>query len=131
MKKALKVIMVILGIILIVEGLADIVIPGQRLSLMGAGENAGYMMAFMTILGATWVAAGIWIVAAGRDPLRHINWVKFVITLPLLLAFALAYSIIKGYVTFDQVAIDLVLDFVFALALFALYRRRAAIINES
>jgi len=130
MNKALKVITVILGIILIAEGVLDIVIPEQRLSMMGTGENAGYVMAYMTLLGATWVAAGIWVVAAGRDPLRHINWMKFVITLPLLLALALTCSIIKRYVTFDQVAIDLVVDIGFAVVLFVLYPRRAAINSQ-
>lgn len=126
MNKALKVITVTLGIILVTEGLLDIAIPEQRLGLMGTGENASYVMAYMTILGATWVAAGIWVVAAGRSPLRHIGSMKFVIALPLLLAFALTYSTIKGYVAFEQVAIDLVVDIAFALVLFVLYPRRAA-----
>ncbi|MBN1855628.1 MAG: hypothetical protein JW846_01585 [Dehalococcoidia bacterium] len=130
MEKILKVITVTLGIILIAEGLLDIVMPEQRLSLMGTGENASHVLAYMTILGATWVAAGIWVVVAGRDPLRHIDSMKFVITLPLLLAFALAYSTIKGYVTFDQVAVDLVVDILFALVLFVLYPRRAAIKSQ-
>jgi uncharacterized protein YjeT (DUF2065 family) len=121
MNRALKVIMIIFGLVLILEGLLDIIIPDQRASIIETGGSASSIMFYMTILGATWVAAGFWVVAAGRDPSRHINWVKFVITLPVLLSIVLIFSIIRGYVSFDQVVIDLVLDAVFALSLLALY----------
>lgn len=124
MKRALKVIMTVFGLVLILEGLLDIVVPEQRASIMGSGGSSSSAMFYMTILGATWVAAGFWVMAAGRDPSRHLNWVKFVITLPVLLLLALIFSIVRGYVSFDQVAVDLVSDAVFALSLLALYPRR-------
>ncbi len=124
MNRALKVIMVFFGLVLILEGLLDIVMPEQRASIIGSSGSAGSTMFYMTILGATWVAAGFWVMAAGRDPSRHLDWVKFVITLPVLLLLVLIFSIVRGYVSFDQVAIDLVLDAVFALSLLALYPRR-------
>jgi uncharacterized protein YjeT (DUF2065 family) len=119
MNKALKVVMIIFGLVLVLEGLLDIAIPGQRASAIGPGGSS--VMFFMTILGATWVAAGFWVVAAGRNPARHINWVKFAITLPVLLSIVLVFSIVRGYVGLDQVAIDLVLDAAFALTFLALY----------
>ncbi len=131
MKKALKVIMVIFGFVLILEGLLDIIVPNQRASIIETSNSTGSVMFYMTILGATWAAAGFWVVAASRDPSRHINWVKFVITLPVLLSVVLIISIIRGYVTFDQVVIDLVLDAVFAISFLALYPWRSNFNNQS
>ena len=121
MKRALKIIMIIFGLVLVLEGLLDIVIPDKRASFIGSGGSARSVMFYMTILGATWVAAGFWVMAAGRNPSRHINWVKFAITLPILLSIVLVFSIVRGYVGLEQVAIDLVLDVAFALAFLALY----------
>ncbi len=125
MIRALKVIMVILGLILVLEGLADIAMPAQRAQLMGPVENSRVVEFYLTVLGATWVAAGLWAVAAARDPLRHVSWIKFAITLLVLLSGALLYSAARGYVSFGQVAIEVGLDVVLAAALFAFYPRRA------
>lgn len=124
MRTALKVIMIIFGFVLILEGLLDIIMPAQRASIISSDVNASSVLFYMTILGATWVAAGIWVVAAGRNPSQHINWVKFVITLPVILSIILIFSIMRGYVGLNQVIVDLVLDGVFALSLLALYPRR-------
>lgn len=121
MNKALKIVMIIFGAVLILEGLLDIIMPNQRASLIASGGSTRSAVFLMMILGATWVAAGFWVVAAGRDPLRHVNWVKFVITLPVLLSLVLILSIIRGYVGLNQVVIELALDAGFALTFLALY----------
>lgn len=127
MIRAVKVIMAIFGSVLILEGLLDVVMPAQRASMFEPGGSSASVLFYMTILGATWVAAGIWVVAASRDPARHVSAVKFVITLPTLLSMALIFSILRGYVGLGQVIIELALDAFFALSLLALYpwRRRS------
>lgn len=126
MKTALKVVMIIFGAVLIIEGLLDIVIPEQRAMLLGIGDGAGYVMFYMTLLGATWVAVGFWVLVAGLNPLQHLFWVRFSITLPVLLSLILGYSSIRGYVSFDLVAIDLIMNIVFALTFLVLYPWRAS-----
>lgn len=125
MKIARKVVMVIFGSVLILEGLLDIFMPEQRALAIETGNSSRSVMFYVMILGATWAAAGFWVIAASRDPLRHIYWLKFVMTLPVLLSAVLTISIIRGYVTLEQVVIELALNAVFAISLLALYPWRS------
>ena len=125
MIKALKVVMIVYGAIGLLLGLGLIFMPDQMAGMAGFGEIPGYTKWYMAVLGATFVAACIWVIAAGRDPLRHIYWVKFVVTLPILLLVINAYSIIKGYVDFSQVGTHLILDVIFTVAFLVLYPWRA------
>jgi hypothetical protein len=94
--------------------------------MYGFGEVASYVNWMGEIIGAMFIAIGVWVIAAGRDPLRHINWVKFVITVSLLAVVVSAHSILVGYVDFNQVAGSIIFDGIFAVALLALYPWRAA-----
>lgn len=125
MRRALKVTLIVFGAVLILEGLIDIIIPDQRARLMGLGEIAGYVKLLMAILGATWVAVGVWLIVAGREPLLHINWVKFAITKCILVVVVSLSSIILGYVNFSQGGPLVILDAVFAVAFLAFYPWRA------
>ena len=115
MVKALKVVMIVYGVVLILLGLASIIMPDKGAELTGFGEIADYTKWYMAVLGAGFIAAGIWIIVAGRNPLRNIIWVKYVITLPILLLVTNIYSIFKGYVDFGQVSAHIVGDIVFAI----------------
>jgi hypothetical protein len=126
MVKALKVVLIIYGVILILAGLADIIIPDQVAEGYGIGEIPGYAKWMAAGMGAIFIAAGVWVIAAGRDPLRHIYWVKFVITKSILAVVVTVYSIAQGYVDFSQVGGLIILDAVFAVAFLALYPWRAA-----
>lgn len=119
MLRGLKMTMVLLGGVLCLEGILDIVLPAQRAAGMGA-SNAKLPMA---ILGATWIAAGVWTAAAARDPLRHLNWVKFALTLPLILLVALLVEVLRGDVPFMGVAIDGAFNALFVTLLIVFYPR--------
>ena len=75
----------------------------------------------MAFGGAVFIAAGVWVIVAARDLLRHINWVRFEITKSILVPIVTVYSIIQGYVHFSQVGMILILFAVFAVALLAFY----------
>jgi hypothetical protein len=126
MTTALKVVMIVYGVILILGGLADIVIPDQVAEMYGLGECPGYVKWMAAGMGTILIAAGVWLIAAGRDPLRHIYWVKFVITKSILTVVVTAYSTAQGYVDFSQVMGLIIVDAVFAVAFLALYPWRAA-----
>ena len=126
MLKALKVTTMIWGAIGVLGGLAYIIIPDQVAELYGFGQIADYVKWLMAFGGAIFIAAGVWVVVAGRDPLRHINWIKFEITKSILVPVVTGYSIIQGYVRFGQVGAILILFAVFAVALLAFYPWRAA-----
>jgi len=125
MMRALKVTMIIWGAIGILAGLSYIIIPVRVAELYGFGQIADYVRWIMAFGGAIFFSAGVWIVVAARDPLRHINWVKFEIMKSILVPAVTVYTIIQGYVHFSQVGPILILFAVFAVALLALYPWRA------
>ena len=126
MVKALKVVMIVYGLIILLIGLANIVIPDQVAKMYGIEEIPAYVKWLAAVMGAVFIAAGVWVIAAGRDPLRHIYWVKFVITKSVLSVVVTVYSILVGYVDFSQVGGVIILDGIFAVAFLALYPWRAA-----
>ena len=121
MIKALKLVMIVFGAIGILAGLSDIIVPEQVAKLYGFGEIADYVRWILALGGASFVAAGIWVIVASRDPIRHINWVKFEITKSLLFTAVTAYSIIQGYVSFNQVGALLILFAIFAVLFLVFY----------
>ncbi len=117
--------MAVFGAVLSIEGILDIVLPVPRAAGMGLGDSASHAQLAMAILGATWLAAGLWIIIASRDPLRHRNWVKFALTLPLVLLFALTGAVLRGHVAFRQVAIDIIVNVIFIVLFLVFYPRGA------
>jgi len=122
--RALKIAMFLFGAVLALEGTLDIVLPEQRAKMLGLADAAEHAQLPMAILGATWIASGLWVIVAAGDPRRHLDCLKFAITLPALLFAALAYSALRGCVAFGQVSIDLAFDALFVLVFLALYPRR-------
>jgi hypothetical protein len=93
--------------------------------MMGFGEIADFGVYIAGLWGASLLAASIWIIMAGRDPLRHITWVKFVILLSILGLVVQLYSVIQGAVDFSQAGVGIIEDAVFAVAFLAFYPWRA------
>jgi hypothetical protein len=126
MIKALKVALIVVGAIHILFGLSFIFIPEQWATLAGAGETTAYVRWLFALLGASFIAGGVYVIVAGRDPLQHINWVKYVILKNALVIIGGAYLIIRGYVDFSQIGAVIILDAVIAAVLLAFYPWRAA-----
>ena len=123
MSRGLKMTMVLLGGVLCIEGTLDIALPAQRAAGMGLDKCASNAQLPMAILGATWIAAGAWTAAGARDPLRHLNWVKFALTLPLMLLVALVVEVLRGDVTFQGVAVDAAFNALFVTLFIIFYPR--------
>ena len=121
MLKALKVTMIVWGILGILFGLAFIFIPQQLGDMYGFEHGAVSTLYLLGLLGIAWIAASVFLIAAARDPLRHIYWVKFAI-LGCLLSLAIAiYSLARGFVNFSQAGIDIIMYAVFAAAFLVFY----------
>ena len=101
MVKALRVLMYIYGAILILVGLSLLFLPEQMAAMYGTSNISSFAKFTAAGLGSIYLAAGVWIAAAGRDPLRDIRWVKSVITKGALSIVAGAYTIVMGYVKFN------------------------------
>lgn len=126
MIQALKVTLIVWGAIHILLGLALIVAPYQTASMMGFGEIADFGVYTAALWGAALIAASVWVIVAGRDPLRHITWVKFAILLSVLGLVVQLYSVVQGSVDFSQAGVGIIEDAVFVVAFLTLYPYRAA-----
>ena len=126
MIKALKVAMIVWGALVVLSGLALIVIPDQMKEYAILGEYAGHVKWVMALLGAAWIAPAVWVIVASQDPIQHITWVKYAITLSLIGLVAGLFSIIQGYVEFSQVIVSTLFDAVSAVVFLALYPYRGA-----
>jgi hypothetical protein len=126
MIRALKVVLIVFGVIEILLGLSLVIFPDQAASMAGVSEVSGYLIYTMASLGICLIAPGVFLIVAARDPLRHINWVKFAIVWCILGAVAGLYSIVRGAVDFSHVSMQIIMDAVFAVLFLALYPYRAA-----
>ncbi len=126
MIKALKVTMIVWGIIGILYGLAYILAPNQYGDMFGFEKGPEYVLGLIASLGGCFIAVSVFVIAAARDPLRNISWVKFVILLSILGLVVQLYSVMQGAVDFSQAGVGIIEDAVFAVAFLALYPYRAA-----
>ncbi len=126
MTRALKVTMIVYGVIGILFGLAYIFVPRELGDMFGYEHGPAYVPYMLASLGGCFIAASVFIIAAARDPLRHISWVKFAILLSVLLLVTGLYSVIQGYVDFGQAGMGIILHAVFAAAFLVFYPWRAA-----
>ncbi len=125
MTGVLKVLLWIYGIGLILMGLCCIITPDwifETLSLSGILNLSNNALLIGAELGIVYIAAGVWIAAAGRDPLRHLTWIKFAILKSALSIVALIYVFIQEYVdSFSSVMIPVIFDAVFMIAFLIFY----------
>ncbi len=126
MIKALKVTMIVWGIIGILFGLAYLLAHTQLGDMFGYEKGPEYVHAMLASLGGCFIAVSVFIIAAARDPLRNISWVKFAILFSVLGLVMELYSVIRGYVDFGQAGMGIILWAVFAAAFLAFYPYRAA-----
>ena len=126
MIRALKVVMIVYGVMLILVGLMDIFAHDTVIKMFGITGAASYVKWLGEVIGALYIAIGVWIIAAGRDPLRNISWLKFVILKCILLVVITAHSILAGFVDFSQVGQMIIIYGIFAVVFLALYPWRAA-----
>jgi hypothetical protein len=131
MVRALRVVLIVYGAILVLLGLAGIILPEQVSGMFGVEEVNDNMIIYMAMaVSISSLAPGIWILVAARDLLRNIIWVKFAITFAALSAILLAYSSIRGYVDFVQVLPAIVLWAIFIVLFLVFYPWREARISE-
>lgn len=126
MIRALKVAIIVFGVIHILLGLALIFAPYQTASMLGFSEIAAPAVYIAALCGLTFIAASVWLIVAGRDPLRHLIWVKFAISWTLLGVVVQLYLVAQGVVNFSQAGPGIIIDAVFAVAFLAFYPYRAA-----
>ena len=126
MIKALKVTMIVWGVIGILFGLAYIFVPRELGTMLGYEQGPAYVPYMLTGLAGCFISISVFIIVAARDPLRHINWVKFAILYCSLGVVLGLYSIIRGYVDVGQAGMGIIIDGAFAVAFLVFYPWRRA-----
>ena len=126
MIKPLKVTMIVYAVIGILFGLAYIFVPRQLGEMMGYEQGPDYIRYMLAGLGACIIAPSIFLIAAARDPIRHIYWVKFAILWSILIIVIALYSTIRGYVGFDKTGMEIIMQAIFLVAFLVFYPWRAA-----
>ena len=122
----LTVALVLFGAIHMVQGLFLIIDPNGVAKLFGFEELATYVPYIMALLGSTFIAAGVWFIITGLDPLQNINGVRFAILWAGLLLVIQLYAVAQGYIVFRETWTEIALTAVFTVAFlfFYPYRRR-------
>ena len=130
MVRALRVVLIVYGVILLLLGLVGIILPEQVSGMFGVEEVNNDIIYLTSAVSVFSLAAGVWLIAAGRDPLRNLLWVKFAITLAGFSAVLLAYSSIRGYIDFAQVVPSIILWVIFIVLFLVFYPWRATRSSE-
>ena len=125
MTKALKVVLIVFGAIWVVMGVLQAFFPNVIHDMMNLGEmpdTCSPALYALAALGVSLIAGGIFFIIAGtRDILRNILWVQFALLWSILFVAIAVYSILMGYVTFDQAMGGIITDGVFFILLMVFY----------
>jgi Na+-driven multidrug efflux pump len=121
MTKALRVTMIVYGIIGILLGLILVILPDQMTQWFNAPVLNDYEKYLSASIGLANIAAGVFIIMAARDPIKNISWVKFAIVWALFWVVAVLYGLLRGYVDFSQEGPALIINVIFAALFFAFY----------
>jgi FtsH-binding integral membrane protein len=122
----MKIALVVFGVIEIMLGLSLVIFPDQTANMVGFSKPSGYLIYTMVSLGMCLIAPSVYLIVVSRDPLRHINWVKFAILWCILGVVGGVYSIVMGAADFNQVGMQIIMGAIFAVVFLALYPYRAA-----
>jgi hypothetical protein len=118
MVKTLKVLLIIYGVILILAGLGDIFVPEQTAIMFGVTDVSDFAKFGGLGLGAIYVAAGVWLLFASTDPLRNINWVRFVITKAVLSIAVVVYANTMGWIDLGMAGLSMLIADAIMVVLF-------------
>lgn len=125
MVKALKVILIVFGALSALSGLMHIFFPEMLKAMIGLGEMPEACkpaLMSMVMVGVSFIAAGVYLIIAGtKDILRHIYWIQFALLWAILAVAGEVYSVLMGYVTFNQVMPMIILDAVFFILFLIFY----------
>jgi hypothetical protein len=129
MLKALKILIIIWAALGILIGLGMIFAPQQMGAMQGyATEDVPiYIPYLLASIGTMLVVSASFLIAAmTQDLLKNILWVQFAIAGAILGVAAAVYSMLMGFVTFQQVGMTIIIDGAFAVVFLALYPWRGA-----
>jgi hypothetical protein len=124
---ALKVTLIVYGVVEIIFGLGFTFFMPEMGDMFGFEKGPDWALYVGALLGLTLIAVSIFLIAASRDPLGHIWWVKFGILWAITGVIAGLYSVIRGYADFGQAGMGIIWDAAVTAALLIFYPWRKTI----
>jgi len=113
--------LIVFGVVEIIFGLGFTFFMPEMGDMFGFGDVPDWALYMGALLGLTLIAVSVFLIAAARNPLKHIWWVKFAILWALTGVIAGLYSLIVGYVDFGQAGMGIIWDAAVAAALLIFY----------
>ncbi len=124
---SLKVAMVFYGAIHLVQGFFLIIVPEDVVKLSGFEGVADSERYFLALLGSAFIAAAVWFIISGLDPLKNIAGVKFAIMWSVILLVVQLYTVSQvPDITFGDTWIGITETALFAVAFLVFYPYRNA-----
>jgi hypothetical protein len=130
MIKALKVTMIVYGVIGILVGLAMVFFNDQLYQLYNVSALSDLEIYMFVLIGLLNIGAAVFLIMASRDPVKNILWVKFAIVWALFWVVTVIYGLVRGYVDFSQEGAGLIINAIFAVLFLVFYPWRAAEATE-
>src|SRR4030042_4520159 len=121
MLTALKVTMIVLGVVEILFGLGFTFFMNEMGKTLGFEPGPDYLLYIGALLGLTLITISAFIISAARNPIQHIGWVRFAIWWCIAGVVAGLYAVTKNYVDFSQAGMGIIWDGVVAVALLFFY----------
>lgn len=121
MIKGLKATLIIFGVVEIIFGLGFTFFMQEMSLMLGFSKGPDHLMYIGALLGLTLIAVSVFLIAAARDPLQHISWVKFALLWAITGVIAGLYAVLKNYVDFSQAAMGIIWDAAVTVALLIFY----------
>ena len=119
----LKAALIIYGALHIAQGIILLVVP-DRITEFSGFEAMTSSEYFLAIIGATFIAAGVWFAMTGLNPLQNINGVRFALLWSILLLLIPLYALAQDYVDFGHIWFVVVENAIFAAAFLIFYPLR-------
>ena len=126
MIRALKIALIVFGVLEIILGVSLAIFPEQAAAMVGVSNPPGYLIYTLISFGLCLIAPSVYLIIIARNPLRHIYWVKFAILWCIFGAVGGLYAVLRGAVDFNQAGMQIIMDAVFAVVFLALYPYKAA-----
>jgi hypothetical protein len=121
----LKIAMILYGAINIAEGILMWFVPGSIVSRMFGVDYVASEYHFFgyvfVLLGAASLTAGLLMIVAGLKPLANVNVIRFSILWSALVLLGQIYSLGAQYITWGDVLVPVVLNFIFLLGMVIFY----------
>jgi hypothetical protein len=125
MARALKILLYVYGVVFVIDGLFFLFFQNQTAGFLKMDSFSDNTAFFVMQLGAAYLAIGVWLIIAGRNPLKHLHWIKFIFTLLPIGILAIIYAYIKGYIGLGVLGPMTALDVVIVICLAIFYPRKA------